>query len=74
MLVHGSKATLNRRRMGLAVIFCQPSVKMVSMKYTMSIAFTEDFRKPVLISGRDTFGKLEYVKTKEDMLEQASAN
>ena len=44
------------------------------MKYTQSIAFTEDFRKPVLISGRDVFGKLEYVKTVEDMKKQADVN
>ena len=71
MLVHGSQATLTKRRMGLTAQFCQPSVKMVPMNYTKSIAFTEDFRKPVLICGRDNFGKLEYVKTTEDMLKHA---
>ncbi len=72
MLVHGSKSTLNRRRMGLTAQFCQPSIKMEPMSYTKSIAFTEDFRKPVLIQGRDTFGKLQYVNTKEDMLANAN--
>ena len=64
MLVHGSKPTLNRRRMGLTAQFCQPSVEMVPMNYTKSIAFTEDFRKPILIRGEDSYGKLQYVKTK----------
>jgi len=64
MLVHGSKPTLNRRRMGLTAQFCQPSVEMVPMNYTKSIAFTEDFRKPILIRGEDSYGKLQYVINK----------
>ena len=64
MLVHGSKPTLNRRRMGLTAQFCQPSIEMVPMNYTKSIAFADDFRKPVLISGEDTYGKLQYVNIK----------
>ena len=72
MLVHGSKASLNKRRIGLTAQFCQTSVKMVPMNYTKSIAFEEDFRKPVLISGRDVFGKLNYVKTKECLQRQAA--
>ena len=60
--------------MGFTAQYCQTSVKMEPMKYTQSIAFTEDFRKPVLISGRDVFGKLEYVKTVEDMKRQADVN
>ena len=74
MLVHGSKATLNKRRMGLTAQFCQTSVKMEPMNYTKSIAFTEDFRKPVLISGRDCYGKLNYVKTMKEMMEEASSH
>ena len=71
MLVHGSKPSLNRRRIGLTAQFCQPSVRFRPMDYTKSIAFTEDFRQPVLVSGRDTFGKLHYVKTKEQMYQDA---
>ena len=71
MLVHGSKPTLNRRRMGLTAQFCQPSIEMVPMNYTKSIAFTEDFRKPILIRGEDSYGKLKYVKTKQEVLDHA---
>jgi len=42
------------------------------MNYTKSIAFTEDFRKPVLLTGKDTYGKLKYVNTIEEMLSQAN--
>lgn len=63
MLVHGSKPSLNRRRVGLTAQYCQPSVKMVEMSYTKTIAFEDDFRKPVLVEGRDVFGKLKYVET-----------
>ena len=68
MVVHGSEPTLKRRRMGFTAQYCQPSVKMGPMTYTQDRAFEEDFRKPVLFSGRDHFGKLHYVMTKEDML------
>ena len=44
---------------------------MVPMNYTKSVAFTEDFRKPVLLSGEDNFGRLNYFKTKEQMLDQS---
>lgn len=72
MLVHGSKATLDRRRMGFTAQYCQTCVEMVPMNYTKSVAFTEDFRKPVLLSGEDNFGRLNYFKTKEQMLDQAN--
>jgi len=62
MLVHGSSPTLSRRRMGLTAQFCQPQVIMEPMKYTKTQAFADDFRKPILICGEDTFGKLEYFK------------
>ena len=71
MLIHGSKPTLVKRRMGIAVNYCQTSIKMDPMKYTKSIAFTEDFRQPVLVSGRDYYGTLRYVKTLEEMQDQA---
>ena len=72
MLIHGSKPTLGKRRMGIAVNYCQTSIRMDPMKYTKSIAFTEDFRQPVLVSGRDYYGTLRYVKTLEEMQDEAS--
>ena len=61
MLVHGSGPTLTTRRMGLTVQFCPPNVKMTRpTNYEETIAFTGDFRKPILISGNDTFGELKY--------------
>ena len=71
MLIHGSKPTLGKRRMGIAVNYCQTSIRMDPMKYTKSIAFTEDFRQPVLVSGRDYYGTLRYVKTLEEMQDEA---
>ncbi len=70
-LVHGSRPTLSTRRMGLAVQYCQPSLEFVPMTYTKSNAFTEDFRKPVLVRGYDVFGKMRYVKTVQEMKNQA---
>ena len=34
-------------------------------------AFTEDFRKPVLVGGEDTWGQLQYYKTTQQILEEA---
>ena len=64
MLVHGSKASLGRRRMGMTAQFTETSVKMNPMEYTQSRAFSEDFRKPVLVSGEDKFGIMKYCDNK----------
>ena len=44
MVIHGSKASLNRRRMGFTAQYTVPGVKMNRMDYTQTIAFSEDFR------------------------------
>ena len=64
MLVHGSGPTLSSRRMGLTVQFCPTNIKLdrpSNYEETMKKA-TEDFRKPILVAGEDTFGELEYFK------------
>ena len=43
---------------------------MNDMTYTQSRAFTEDFRKPVLLGGRDNFGQLQYHKTREEIMKE----
>ena len=48
--------------------YTNTSVKMNDMSYTQNRAFTEDFRKPVLLGGKDRFGGLQYHKRKEDIL------
>ena len=68
MLVHGSRASLSRRRLGMTAQYTNTSVKMNDMSYTQNRAFTEDFRKPVLLGGKDMFGGLQYHKRKEDIL------
>ena len=60
LVVHGSKASLARRRMGMTAQFTNTRVRMNPMEYTQSRAFSEDFRKPVLVRGQDTFGNLKY--------------
>jgi len=69
MLVHGSGMTMRGRRMGFAIHFCAPCVKMGPMSYTKTIAFDFDYAvfKPVLVSGFDNFGGVEYYTTKEDL-------
>jgi len=62
MVIHGSKASLNRRRMGFTAQYTVPGVRMNRMDYTQTIAFSEDFRKPVLVKGNDKYGTLEYFK------------
>ena len=71
MLVHGSKASLCRRRLGMTAQFTNTSVKMNKMSYTQNRAFTEDFRKPVLLAGEDKYGQLKYHKSKEEILKEA---
>ena len=70
MVVHGSKASLRRRRLGMTAQFTRTNVRMNRMTYTQSRAFTEDFRKPVLVAGQDDFGVLRYHKNKEQILEE----
>ena len=72
MVVHGSKASLRRRRLGMTAQFTRTNVRMNRMTYTQSRAFTEDFRKPVLVAGQDDFGVLRYHKNKEQILEETS--
>ena len=60
MVVHGSKASLARRRMGMTAQFTNTWVKMNPMEYTQSRAFSEDFRKPMLVRGQDKYGYLKY--------------
>ena len=60
MVVHGSKASLSRRRMGMTAQFTNTWVKMNPMEYTQSRAFSEDFRKPMLVRGQDNYGYLKY--------------
>ena len=67
MVVHGSKASLRRRRLGMTAQFTRTNVRMNRMTYTQSRAFTEDFRKPVLVAGQDDFGVLRYHKNKEQI-------
>ena len=54
MLVHGSKSTLSRRRIGLTVQYCPTNVKILESPELG--VFTEDFRKPILISGKEMLG------------------
>ena len=60
MLVHGSKVSLGRRRMGMTAQFTETSIRMNPMEYKQSRAFSEDFRKPVLVRGQDKFGMMKY--------------
>ena len=71
MVVHGSKASLSRRRLGMTAQFTRTNVRMNKMSYTQSRAFSEDFRKPVLVAGQDHFGELRYHKTTEQILREA---
>ena len=72
MVVHGSKASLSRRRLGMTAQFTTTNVRMNKMSYTQSRAFTEDFRKPVLVAGQDQFGELRYHKNTEQILQETS--
>ena len=54
MLIHGSKSTLSRRRIGLTVQYCTTNVK-IRESPELGI-FTEDFRKPILVSGKEKHG------------------
>ena len=56
MLIHGSKSTLSRRRIGLTVQYCPTNVK-IRESPELGI-FTEDFRKPILVSGKEKHGSL----------------
>ena len=67
MVVHGSKASLSRRRMGMTAQYTDTRVRMNPMEYTQSRAFSEDFRKPVLVSGEDKVGQMMYHQTLEQI-------
>ena len=54
--------------------FTRTNVRMNKMSYTQSRAFSEDFRKPVLVAGQDHFGELRYHKSKEQILREKNQN
>jgi len=71
LTVHGSPVNTGcTRRCGLVVAYTTPEVRMSKMEY--DIQYEEDFRKPVLVKGSDKFGRMNFYKTLEKMMEEAT--
>jgi len=67
LLVHLSPPNLSReRRTGLQMIFTTPQVKLMEQTYTNK--YDEEWRLPVLVRGKDSFGHLKYVNTVEQIV------
>ena len=66
LMVHLSPPNMsNERRAGLQMAFVTPEVKLLEQTYTKK--YEEEWRLPVLVRGKDDFGRLEFVKTVEQI-------
>lgn len=58
--------TSTARRAGLQIQFVTPEVLLGELLYDN--VYKPDFRQPVLVRGEDTFGRLRYTATTEQLL------
>ena len=67
LLVHSSppNRSTGRRRCGLTVQYVTTEAIFEPMDYINS--YEEDWRKPVLVSGEDNYGRLKYTTTKQKL-------
>ena len=67
LMVHLSSPNMSaERRAGLQMAFVTPEVKLMEQTYTNK--YEEDWRLPVLVSGKDDYGRMQFVKTVQQII------
>ena len=66
LMVHLSPPNMSaERRAGLQMAFVTPEVELMEQTYTNK--YHQEWRLPVLVRGKDHFGRLQFVKTVEQI-------